>query len=127
MHRFYGQYTLAGISLITASYMYYKCRNIFRYHGKCTSLLLCNGITAIIQKCLSLQEKAIKDFSPDIVVGSSFGGGIAVLSLMNGTWTGPTILLAPAAAQLARRSYYINEDQIKLPDRVPIRMLSKED
>jgi predicted esterase len=36
-----------------------------------------------------------------VLVGSSFGGAIAVALLGLGAWRGPTVLLAPAAALLA--------------------------
>jgi len=36
----------------------------------------------------------------DVVVGSSFGGGLALLLQSEGVWTGPLVLLAPAGARL---------------------------
>lgn len=49
---------------------------------------------------MDLQEEAIKRFKPDVVIGSSFGGGIIVLLAMRGIWTGRTILLAPAQKKM---------------------------
>ncbi len=39
-----------------------------------------------------------------VVVGSSNGGGLAVRLLMEGLWTGPTVLLCPAQTLVARRA-----------------------
>ena len=39
---------------------------------------------------------------PNIVVGSSYGGALASLSMLHGDWKGPTVLLAPATATVAR-------------------------
>jgi len=41
-------------------------------------------------------------FVPDVVVGSSFGGAVALLMVLAGMWRGPTVLLAPAWGRLAR-------------------------
>ena len=35
--------------------------------------------------------------APDVLAGSSFGGAVAVALLQRGHWSGPTLLLAPAA------------------------------
>ena len=47
--------------------------------------------------CVEVQREAIKSFRPDVLVGSSFGGAIAVALLAAGAWRGPTLLLAQAA------------------------------
>jgi predicted esterase len=44
-----------------------------------------------------LQAAALRDFSPHVLVGSSYGGAIAVDLLQRGVWRGPTLLLAQAA------------------------------
>jgi hypothetical protein len=49
---------------------------------------------------LATQREAIASFRPDLVVGSSFGGALAVALLEQGDWRGPTVLLAPAAAKV---------------------------
>lgn len=51
---------------------------------------------------MNLQEEAIKKFKPDVVIGSSFGGGLIVLLAMRGVWTGRTILLAPAQKKMLK-------------------------
>ncbi len=44
--------------------------------------------------------EAIVQFRPEVVVGSSFGGGLAMLLQQEGLWKGPMVLLAPAGAKL---------------------------
>lgn len=62
--------------------------------------------------CLQQQAEAIADFHPDLLVGSSFGGAVVVTLLERGVWTGPTLLLAPAALRLGPTS--------RLADNVPV-------
>jgi len=47
--------------------------------------------------CVELQARTLVSFCPDVLVGSSFGGAIAVALLQRGDWHGPTLLLAQAA------------------------------
>jgi predicted esterase len=47
--------------------------------------------------CVVLQAEALLRFRPDVLVGSSFGGAVAVELLQRGRWRGPTLLLAQAA------------------------------
>lgn len=54
--------------------------------------------TRDFEGCVQAQAAAIRRFEPDVVVGSSFGGAIAVALLQRGLWRGPTLLLAQAAA-----------------------------
>eukprot|EP00929_Paragymnodinium_shiwhaense_P084843 TRINITY_DN45401_c0_g1_i3.p1 TRINITY_DN45401_c0_g1~~TRINITY_DN45401_c0_g1_i3.p1 ORF type:complete len:168 (+),score=16.48 TRINITY_DN45401_c0_g1_i3:66-569(+) len=42
----------------------------------------------------------IEEYEPDVLVGFSFGGGVALQLLASGRWRGPTLLLAPTAARL---------------------------
>ncbi len=60
--------------------------------------------TGDFQQAMATQREAIASFRPDLVVGSSFGGALAVALLEEGVWRGPTILLAPAAAKLGLRN-----------------------
>lgn len=46
---------------------------------------------------------AIYRFQPDVIVGSSFGGFIAMLLLQTQVWNGNTILLAPATGLLFKK------------------------
>jgi pimeloyl-ACP methyl ester carboxylesterase len=62
--------------------------------------------------CVALQRETIASFRPDLVVGSSFGGAVAVELLQRGDWRGPTQLLAQAALKRGQ--------PCQLPDGVPI-------
>lgn len=50
--------------------------------------------------CVELHRQTLATFAPDVLVGSSFGGAVAVALLQRGLWSGPTLLLAPAALRL---------------------------
>lgn len=54
--------------------------------------------TGEFEGCVRLIAGEIESFRPDVVVGSSFGGAVAVALLQRGAWRGPTLLLAPAPA-----------------------------
>ena len=46
---------------------------------------------------VDVQAAALREFDPHVLVGSSYGGAIAVALLQRGEWRGPTLLLAQAA------------------------------
>ena len=46
---------------------------------------------------VAVQADAAARFRPHVLVGSSYGGAIAVALLQRGLWRGPTLLLAQAA------------------------------
>jgi pimeloyl-ACP methyl ester carboxylesterase len=46
---------------------------------------------------VEVQVSALREFAPHVLVGSSYGGAIAVELLNRGAWRGPTLLLAQAA------------------------------
>jgi pimeloyl-ACP methyl ester carboxylesterase len=54
--------------------------------------------TADFEASVACTREALRAADPDIVVGSSFGGAIALALLQRGFWCGPTLLLAPAGA-----------------------------
>jgi len=56
--------------------------------------------TQDFEGCVRQIGSAIAEFQPEVVVGSSFGGAVAVALLQRGLWHGPTLLLAQAAAEL---------------------------
>jgi len=68
--------------------------------------------TSDFEACVEVQASSLKDFDPDVLVGSSFGGAVAVALLQRGLWRGPTLLLAQAALRRGQPP--------ELPDRVPI-------
>ncbi|GIW42163.1 MAG: hypothetical protein KatS3mg076_2740 [Candidatus Binatia bacterium] len=53
--------------------------------------------TRDFEGCVETQAAALERFRPDVLVGSSFGGAVAVELLRRGLWRGPTLLLAQAA------------------------------
>lgn len=65
------------------------------YHG---------AVRDLVSRCIEQQAKEVRHFRPDVVLGSSFGGGIALMLMNRGVWRGPTVLLAPAAAKVTRHA-----------------------
>lgn len=53
--------------------------------------------TSDFEACVALHAETVKRFRPDVLVGSSFGGAVAVELLRRGLFGGPTLLLAQAA------------------------------
>lgn len=53
--------------------------------------------TRDFEACVDLQARELARFRPHVLVGSSFGGAVAVALLQRGLWRGPTLLLAQAA------------------------------
>lgn len=53
--------------------------------------------TADFAACIEVQAAALASFQPDVLVGSSFGGAVAVALVQRAVWRGPTLLLAQAA------------------------------
>ena len=53
--------------------------------------------TGDFEGCVRTQAEALRSFQPQVLVGSSFGGAVAVALLARGEWRGPTLLLAQAA------------------------------
>lgn len=47
--------------------------------------------------CVDVQARALAQFAPQVLVGSSFGGAVVVELLARGVYTGPVLLLAQAA------------------------------
>jgi alpha/beta superfamily hydrolase len=57
--------------------------------------------TGDFEACVERQAEALATFRPDVLVGSSFGGAVAVELLRRGSWRGPTLMLAQAALKRA--------------------------
>ncbi|MBW2268987.1 MAG: hypothetical protein JRH16_10435 [Deltaproteobacteria bacterium] len=53
--------------------------------------------TGDFDACVARQAEVLAEFRPEVLVGSSFGGAVAVALLARNLWTGPTLLLAQAA------------------------------
>lgn len=54
----------------------------------------------VLAPCLAEARAAIAARRPEVLVGSSFGGGLAAMLSESGDWSGPLILFAPAAFRL---------------------------
>lgn len=55
------------------------------------------------ETCIEIQRAAIERYEPDVILGSSWGGAIAIELVVGGAWKGPTVLLAPALHRIAGR------------------------
>lgn len=55
--------------------------------------------TRDFESCVDVHARALEVFRPNLLVGSSFGGAVAVALLMRGLYQGPTLLLAQAAVR----------------------------
>lgn len=53
------------------------------------------------EACIAIQHAAILRDRPDVLLGSSWGGAVAVELVARGLWRGPTVLLAPAFHRVA--------------------------
>ena len=68
--------------------------------------------TADFEASVAVQAETLTRFEPQVLVGSSFGGAVAVALLQRGLWKGPTLLLAQAALRRGQEA--------RLPEGVPI-------
>ncbi|GBD26370.1 hypothetical protein HRbin30_01702 [bacterium HR30] len=69
-----------------------KARLFAEHFDACTPAM----DTSDFQGCVELHARKLSEFQPDVLVGSSFGGAVAVALLHRKAWAGPTLLLAPA-------------------------------
>lgn len=53
--------------------------------------------TSDFEGCVAVHAARLGVRRPDVLVGSSFGGAVAVALIQRGHWLGPTLLLAQAA------------------------------
>ena len=58
------------------------------------------GTTVQLYDAVAGAAAAIAEHAPRVVVGSSYGGAVATKLLLDGIWSGPTVLIAPAARRL---------------------------
>lgn len=66
-----------------------------RYGAACPKL-----DTTTFPAAVASGRAALAEARPDVIVGSSFGGAVAVALLQEGAWAGPTVLIAPAAGRV---------------------------
>ena len=60
-------------------------------------MALCESSGFIFQNCIVAQLRALLDLDPEVVIGRGFGGFVVMELIRKGLWTGPTLLVAPAA------------------------------
>jgi hypothetical protein len=60
--------------------------------------------TQSFEGCVAQHAELLRRFEPDVLVGSSFGGAVAVALLQREQWRGPTLLLAQAALRQGLRA-----------------------
>lgn len=66
--------------------------------------LVARALDRSFAACVAIQTEALRETNPDIVIGSSWGGAVVAELVIRGSWTGPTILLAPAIQAVWQRS-----------------------
>jgi predicted alpha/beta hydrolase family esterase len=90
--------------------------------------LIQSNVATCIRECVELQTEEIAKFEPDVIVASSFGGGIAVHLLSRGLWKGATLLLAPAQYPRKRKNSLFNfSHNFSFTACFPTDMLSQEE
>ena len=65
-----------------------------------------------ITECYQVAKKAIKQHQPDLIIGSSFGGGITMALMQSGIHTGYAILLAPAGVKFGLPTLIPNGNKV---------------
>ena len=70
-----------------------KARLLAQHFAACTPEMN----TRDFESCVGVHAGTLARFRPTVLVGSSFGGAVAVALLERGLWRGPTLLLAQAA------------------------------
>ena len=68
-------------------------------------------VEEVFDTCYEIAKAELEKMSPDLVVGSSFGGGILLKLVTEGLWTGPSLFLAQAGVH-----YKISDT---LPENIP--------
>lgn len=68
--------------------------------------------TSDFDGAIATQTERVRGLAPDVLVGSSFGGAVALALLQRGVFAGPTVLLAPA-----HRHYGVEE---RIPEGVAV-------
>ena len=69
----------------------------------------------VLRRSVAVQRRALARHRVDVVVGSSFGGAVALELVRSGAWTGPTVLLCPAHCLVAHRARQVPPSLRALP------------
>jgi hypothetical protein len=62
------------------------------------------GVRWTVNSCVTSMEKEIRIHQPDVLIGYSWGGGVASFLIDRKIWEGHTILIAPATHLLAHHT-----------------------
>lgn len=83
---------------------------------------LASAIDDSFQGCLNVQRTALlsQQKAVDVLIGSSWGGAVAAALLVEGSWSGPTILLCPALR--AKDRWFGSESKSLSADAVTARL-----
>jgi len=76
--------------------------------------IIAAGIRGSLLKSLNIARNALKEVQPDAVVAFSWGGCLACLLLREGSWNGPTLLMAPAYELLLQKVLFVPESIISI-------------
>ena len=56
--------------------------------------------TVLVPDTMPAARAAVAEHTPDLIVASSYGGAVAVKLLLESAYSGPVVLIAPAATKL---------------------------
>ena len=79
---------------------------------------------SVLRRSIAVQTHALATHPIDVVVGSSFGGAVALDLLFCGAWSGSTVLLCPAHERVAQRAWLpVPPSLASLPESVQSRIV----
>ena len=65
-----------------------------------------------VKECYQIAKEAILKHKPDLIIGSSFGGGVTMALMQNNVHKGKAILLAPAGVKYGLPTQIPQENQV---------------
>jgi len=65
-----------------------------------------------IKTCYQIAKEAVEIHKPDLIIGSSFGGGITITLMQNNVHKGKAILLAPAGVKYGLSTHIPQGNQV---------------
>lgn len=65
-----------------------------------------------IKNCYQIAKEAVEIHKPDLIIGSSFGGGITITLMQNNVHKGKAILLAPAGVKYGLSTHIPQGNQV---------------
>jgi len=66
----------------------------------------------IMMKTLAIQVAELENVQPDVLIGSSWGGAIALVCIAKGHYKGPVVLVAPALRRICELGAQIDWEEI---------------